>query len=142
MESSPFLPPQESSRVSVAEIIQQAIEPILRKHPADIRLDVDLAGNLPEIDQPEPLSILVRHLVRDALELMPEGGELSILGCRAPGGWDLEIADTGPPADNRPQIRQWAAAKLQGETSWHNCPQGGCAVVVRFRDRQRLVKVA
>ena len=94
----PHPPPAEMN-----PLLRSTLSPLLRQFPAAMRVDLDLAVDLPLVTDPDSFCQLVRSLVQEALKQMPEGGELTITGCRVGNGWDLEIADTGPAAEARPQ---------------------------------------
>ena len=90
-------------RLDLNAIIREACE-LLRAQAAkqNVRLDVDLAADLPLIRGSAPaLRQVVLNLATNALQAMPESGRLS---CRTHTlsdklGVELEIADTGPGID-------------------------------------------
>jgi two-component system sensor histidine kinase HydH len=95
------------------------------------------------------------NLVFNALDAMPAGGELVVTACRGEGGWELEVADTGPGIETsvlnrvfepffttKPEgtglglaIVYRIAEAHQGDVRAVNCPEGGAAFILRIPDR-------
>ena len=117
-------------------LIEQALAPMIQQRGSAIAWDFDLAHDLPEIVSTDSFNDLVRSLVCESLECLPDGGEISLTACRSGDGWDLEVADSGPDMEERPCHPRWAAAKLGVRLQWMNCPQGGCAVVAHFTEQK------
>jgi hypothetical protein len=79
---------------------------------------------------------LVR-LVEDALQAMPDGGQLDIVAVIGPNGLEFEVADSGESTEFTLRIHdesnpaqdfrktQYLAGKMQIQTQ--RCPQGGTA---------------
>jgi two-component system sensor histidine kinase HydH len=95
-------------QIDLNAVIREACE-LLRAQAAqqNVRLDVDLAADLPAIRGSAPaLRQVVLNLATNALQAMPQAGRLS---CRTrrladSGRVELEIADTGPGID--PAVRE------------------------------------
>jgi signal transduction histidine kinase len=116
------------------------------------------------IDVPNPLVVwgdrdmLRRALVNlalNAIDVMPHGGELCITGCEKRGGFELEVADSGPgvPDDIGARIFEpffttksdgaglglaivfRVAESHGGEVRVANCPEGGAAFTIRIPRR-------
>ncbi|MDM7915743.1 MAG: ATP-binding protein, partial [Candidatus Eisenbacteria bacterium] len=97
-------PPQLSPRVEpIPPLIEQTLElmePWLESRR--VRVHCDLETDLPRVfaDAAQIRQVFV-NLIRNAVEAMPEGGELTVTGCAArnPSGSDgvaLRFEDTGP----------------------------------------------
>ena len=92
------------------------------------------------------------NLILNALDAMPDGGELAVTGAAGPRGVELEIADSGPGIDDGDSPRLFEpffttksggtglgltiveriAAAHGGDVSARNCPQGGAAFTIRL----------
>jgi two-component system sensor histidine kinase HydH len=117
-----------------------------------------------EVDVPLGLKLLAdRDMVRrallnlflNALDAMPNGGELVITGVRTPEGIDIEIADSGPGVSDEVLKRAFEPfyttksdgtglglaivyRTLQmhgGEVTVANCAEGGAAFTLKFPRR-------
>lgn len=95
------------------------------------------------------------NLVLNALDAMPEGGELYISSWNSPWAYELEVADTGPGIPDEAQrqlfdpffttksngtglglaIVSRIAEAHGGEVRAANCPQGGAAFTIRVPRR-------
>lgn len=115
---------------SLAVLVECAISPLLREHPAPICFELDMPIDLMTTADPRRLSDLVTSLVRESLDQMPDGGELAVTGCQTAHGVELEIADTGSDVEYRANRLSIAAAALGCKPQWQNCPQGGAAVTL------------
>lgn len=123
----------------LAVLVECVASPLLREHPAAVVLEMNVPIDLVTTADRRRLSNLVESLVRESLRQMPDGGELTVTGCRTGHGIELEIADTGDDIDSRDVQLSLAAAALGCKPHWQNCPQGGAAVtiVLPFSDRAR-----
>lgn len=130
---------RSTADTSLAVLVECVISPLLREHPAPICFELDMPIDLMTTADPGRLSDLVASLVRESLTQMPEGGELTVTGCRTAHGVELEIADTGSDVESRGSRLSLAAAALGCKPQWQNCPQGGAAVtlVLPFHDAAR-----
>ena len=120
-----------------------------------IRLEVDVAPGKTVFADCEMLRRGIANLLRNALEAMPDGGELVITSYSGPSGFELEIADSGPGIDAEVRRRAFepfystkpGAAGLGlaivarivaahgGQVIAQNCPEGGAAFTLRFPRR-------
>ncbi len=115
---------------SLAVLVECAVSPLLRQHPAAICFELNVDINLQTTANREHLTRLIESLVSDSLCEMPDGGELTVSGCKTANGVELEIADTGSDAEYRSRLLSISAAALGCKPHWQNCPQGGAAVTI------------
>jgi signal transduction histidine kinase len=121
------------------------------------------------IDAPQPMTVCadrdmlrraVLNLALNALDAMPDGGELIITACPTFQGFELEVADTGQgiPEEALPQLFEpffttksggtglglaivdRIAAAHRGDVAAANCAEGGAAITLRFP--RRLMEAA
>jgi len=118
-------------------LVDAVAGPLLMQHKAPIVLETDIDGDLPVPADAVGTAELLRTLVDQAIEEMPDGGELTVTACETARGIELEIADTGEDADQRIQRLPMTAAAIGAELAWQNCPQGGVAVTVVFPPPQQ-----
>lgn len=132
-------PARPTTDTSLAVLVECVISPLLREHPAPVCFELDMPVDLMTTADKSRLSDLVTSLVRESLEQMPDGGELTVTGCQTAHGVELEIADTGSDIESRGSRLSLAAAALGCKPQWQNCPQGGAAVtlVLPFNDAAR-----
>jgi hypothetical protein len=130
-----------STDTSLAVLVECVVSPLLREHPAAICFELNMPMDLKTTADPVRLNDLVTSLVRQSLEQMPDGGELTVTACQTAHGVELEIADTGNDVESRSSRLSLAAAALGCKPQWQNCPQGGAAVtlVLPFNDAARKV---
>ncbi|QGJ71303.1 Two-component sensor histidine kinase [Planctomycetales bacterium 10988] len=134
-----------------------AIEPALQKLKPEleehgIHVELDIASHLYASIDAEMIGRAISNLARNAIDAMPEGGELVITAYDQGDAIELEIADNGPglELEIRPQVfdpffttkgqglglglsvvAQIAEAH-QGSINVMNCPEGGAAFTLRF----------
>lgn len=115
---------------SLAVMVECAVIPLLRQHPARICFELNVDVDLMTTANREHLTRLIESLITDSLREMPDGGELTVSGCQTANGVELEIADTGSDAEYRSRVLSISAAALGCKPHWQNCPQGGAAVTI------------
>jgi len=98
-ETSTYARLSEPQKVpgDVNDLVKESLasmEPQLQEHRLDVQLH--FADHLPHVEfDPVQLSQALRHLFRNALEAMPQGGTLNIATSRQDDLVQVEIADTG-----------------------------------------------
>jgi hypothetical protein len=127
---------------SLAVLVECVVSPLLREHPSPVCFELNMPIDLTTTADRSRLTDLLRSLVRDSLEQMADGGELTITGCMTAHGVELEVADTGSDADHRRHGLSLAAAALGCKPQWQNCPQGGAAVTLVLPINQAIRKAA
>ena len=131
-----------SSCQSLAVLVESVTAPLLIEHAAPVCLEIDVETSVPVPADPQYTADLIKSLVRQSLEEMPEGGDLSITACEMAHGLELELADTGGDVDSRPTRLPMAAAAIGARIDWQNCPQGGAAATITFRAQGGQQRVA
>lgn len=148
-----------------ANDLRPIIRQCLKKWHVDIArqpatLTVDLAVPLPVLCQAEDTEPLIDEMLRIVISRLVPDGELSVIGCRAAGIIELEIADSGPQLPCESQQNRWVfpprvladtrqLASIQpqaiafGGRVWATpCPQGGMAWTLRLPSRATTKRAA
>ena len=141
---------------SVAELIQEVCDSLAPQLLAQqILVDVDVSLDLRLMADRDMLRRSVLNLMLNALDAMPDGGELVVTAVDGPGGFELEIADSGCGIDaaNHERIFEpffttksegtglglaivYRIAEAHGGTvRVDNCPEGGAAITIRIPRR-------
>lgn len=127
---------------SLAVLVESVIAPLLIQHDAPVCLELDIDTSV-EVPAEQLRTVeLLRTLVTQSLQEMPEGGDLTVTACETPTGLELELADTGCDIADRQKRLPLAAAAIGASLRWQNCPQGGAAVTIRFRPREEARRAA
>ncbi|MCG8447960.1 MAG: ATP-binding protein [Pirellulales bacterium] len=120
-----------------------------------IRILVDIAPHTRVSADREMMRRAVLNLMLNALDVMPEGGELVITSFDSPSGFELEVADSGPGLDRQQMQRAsgpffttktggagWGLAIVHRIAEAHggrviaaNCPEGGAAFTIQLPRR-------
>jgi hypothetical protein len=112
-------------------LIRPAAESAFADALPRIEIDAPVAGDCP-LD-PALLRALVRSLVRAATEDVSDCREVLITICATDESFEIEVADDGPPLQQRAPRLPLAAAAAGAELRWEDCPQGGVAVTAMIR---------
>jgi hypothetical protein len=127
---------------TLAVLVESVAGPLLMQHTAPIALEMDVRADLDVPADPVRTADLVRTLVKQAIDEMPDGGDLTVTACETAHGIELEMADTGSDIEQRAQRLPLAAAAIGAQLVWQNCPQGGAAVTVTFRRQSGQGRIA
>lgn len=125
-----WMEPSECRNLLV--LVESVTAPLLIQHPTPVCLEMDVDLELPIPCDPQQAADLITALSRQALDAMPDGGDLTVTACQTASGIELEIADSGADAEQRGCHHPIAAAAINAELTWQNCPQGGVAVTIHF----------
>jgi hypothetical protein len=113
-------------------LVESVTAPLLIQHQAPVCLELDIELELPVPSDSQRTADLITALSQQALQAMPDGGDLMITACETDAGIELEIADSGIDVANRERHLPIAAAAINADLTWQNCPQGGVAVTILF----------
>lgn len=143
--------------VRIGELISEVCdEQAMALVQSGIRVEIDAKSQILEAD-PTMLRQAIRHLVCNAIDAMPDGGELVITAFQSSDAFEVEIADTGPGLGQQVQealfrpyfstkphraglglwVAQGIAAAHGGDVQAANCPEGGAAFTLRLPYRTR-----
>lgn len=140
---------QVDVRGLISEIVD-GLAPQLAAQQISCRLE--LASGAPLSIDRDMLRRAVLNLVLNAIDAMPEGGELVVTSWRGSRGFEIEVADSGAGVPNEVAERlfepffttkregtglglaivQRIAEAHAGSVSVSNCPEGGAAFTLRF----------
>jgi signal transduction histidine kinase len=150
-------------RVAVLEVVQELIDSLAPQLEAQsIRTSVDCTSDLIASVDRDMLRRSLLNLVLNALDALPEGGELVITACPTTAGIEIEVADSGPgvptPLSERLfepffttktggtglglAIVERIAAAHGGRVTVRNCPEGGAAFTLIFPQRHSALERA
>jgi signal transduction histidine kinase len=110
----------------------------------------------------EMLRRCITNLSLNAIDAMPNGGELVITSYSGPHGFELEIADSGPGLSDQVRRRMFEpffttkqhgtglglaivsriAEVHGGDLTARNCPEGGAAFTLRIPVSQHALQAA
>lgn len=100
-------------------------------------LEIDLPAGWQSPLEDQVLSTLVRSLVKASIECAEDCDELLITIYDSGDVVEIEVADDGPPLQERAQRLPMAAAAVGAELVWQDCPQGGVALTAIIPKAQR-----
>ncbi len=140
-------------RFLVASLIHEVVESVQPQLEAQqIRVVCETTRDLELTADRDMLRRALLNLIFNALEVMPEGGQLDIGAWRVGDAVEIEVADSGPGLSDQVQahlFEPFFTTKPEGTglgltiveriVSAHggaihamNCPQGGAAFILRF----------
>lgn len=140
----------------LAEEIIESVAPQLRAQGVEVELDIP-PHSLLDADR-EMIRRAILNLVLNALDAMPEGGELVITAYDGPRAFELEVADSGPGLPDGDKARLFEpfystkptgtglglaivshiAEAHGGKVTAINCPEGGAAFTLRIPHRRAM----
>jgi signal transduction histidine kinase len=141
------------SEFAVAPLIEEVCQSLAPQWDAQcIELQLDCPPELKLRADRDMLRRAVLNLALNALDVMPDGGELSVSVCRTPRGIEIELADTGPGIEAASLSRlcepfyttksggtglglaivERIATAHGGRVMPLNCPEGGAAFTLLF----------
>lgn len=144
--------------VSVRRLVEEVFASLAPQLAAQgIATHVDIPAEAILSADPDMLRRAVLNLALNAIDAMPEGGELSAAAAYGSGGFELEIADSGPGLCDEVRQRVFepffttkhngtglglaivyrVAEAHGGEVRVQNCPEGGAAFTLRLPCRVR-----
>lgn len=117
-----------------------------------VTVELDAPHGQMSLADPDLLRRAILNLVLNALDAMPDGGQLVVTACNGPEGVELEVADSGPgvaPQDCERIFEPFYTTKCggtglglaivariaeaHGGRVWvRNCPEGGAAFTIEI----------
>jgi len=117
-----------------------------------VAIDIDVPRDISVLADRGMIRCLLINLVMNALDAMPDGGDLVITGCAGPEGVELEVADSGAGIDENVREKMFEpffttkssgtglglaivgriAEVHEAQLRVDNCFEGGAAITVRF----------
>jgi two-component system sensor histidine kinase HydH len=137
----------------VGDLVEEVCESLAPQLEAQrIDLDVDVPPNTVLTADREMVRRALLNLVLNAIDVMPDGGQLVITSYDGADGFELEIADSGPGLSEEDQRRVFepfyttkqngtglglaivyhVAEAHGGTVTAMNCPEGGAAFTIKF----------
>jgi signal transduction histidine kinase len=130
-------------------VVQDAVAQFSRAiSQQNIEVTLDVPADIQLLADESSLASAIGHLVHNAIESMPAGGELVLTGYAGTSDVELEVADSGPSLEERtsatvsecavdPQKDRLAicdriAHMHGGRLTILNCPEGGAAFTLHI----------
>jgi signal transduction histidine kinase len=134
----------------LVEEVCESLNPQLEAQRIDVEIDVP-PNTLLTADR-EMVRRALLNLVLNAVDVMPDGGDLVITSYDGARGFELEVADSGPGLSEEDQRRMFepfyttkqhgtglglavvyhVAEAHGGNVTAVNCPEGGAAFTIKF----------
>ena len=140
----------------VCQLIEEVCESLAPQFEAQgVEIEIDVPPNTSLFADRELIRRAILNLTLNALDVMPEGGELVVTSYESATGFELEIADSGPGLSDEQQKRLFepfystketgtglglsvvahAAEAHGGSITAINCPEGGAAFTLKIPRR-------
>lgn len=123
-----------------------------------VELDIDVPTNTVLTADREMLRRAILNLVQNALDAMPQGGQLVITSFESNCGLEIEVADSGPGLSEEAKMKvlgRFYATRQSGQrdglpvvfrimqahsgtVTAANCPEGGAAFTLRIPHRRAI----
>jgi signal transduction histidine kinase len=149
--------------IPVRQLIEgllQSLAPQLSAQHIFVDLDVPSVHHV--FADHDMLRRCVLNLTLNAIDVMPDGGQLVITSYSGPTGFELEIADSGPGLSDEVRRRMFEpffttksngtglglaivcriAEVHGGDLNARNCPEGGAAFTIRIPVKQQALEAA
>jgi signal transduction histidine kinase len=146
-------------RPLLEETLQSLASQLEARH---IRVELDVPSVHQLFADREMLRRCIVNLSLNAIDAMPNGGELVITSYSGPHGFELEIADSGTGLTDQVRRRMFepffttkhnasglglaivsrVAEAHGGDLTARNCPEGGAAFTLRIPASQHMMKAA
>ncbi len=144
------------SNFLVCQLIDEVCESLAPQFEAQgVEIEIDVPPNTSLLADRELIRRAILNLTLNALDVMPDGGELVVTSYEATTGFELEIADSGPGLSVEQQKKLFdpfyttketgtglglsvvahAAEAHGGSISAINCPEGGAAFTLKIPRR-------
>jgi signal transduction histidine kinase len=141
----------------VAELAREVCESLDPQLAAQrIRTEIDIPSATTLRADRDMIRRAILNLILNALDVMPDGGELVITACQHHASFELEVADSGPGIAEEAQLRVFEpfyttksegtglglaivhriAEAHGGQVVAKNCPEGGAAFTLRLPNRR------
>ena len=104
-------------RADLKEVVSRAVETLsLKAEAQSVRIALDIPEDLPADLDPRRIERVVANLIGNALEAMPQGGEITVSAAREADSALVMVRDTGPgiPAEIRDRLFQPFATSHKG----------------------------
>jgi signal transduction histidine kinase len=145
---------------TLVDDVLQSLAPQFDAQGIDVTVDVPLGQRL--WADHDMLRRCVLNLTLNALDAMPDGGQLVVTSVAGPRGFELEIADSGPGLSDEARRRMFEpffttkssgtglglaivnriAEAHGGEILACNCPEGGAAFTLRIPTATHVLEAA
>ncbi len=137
----------------IGPMVQEVCESLAPQFEAQaVEIEIDVPPNTLLTADREMIRRAILNLVLNALDVMPDGGELVITSYDSHEGFELEVADSGPGLSEEQQNRLFepfystketgtglglsvvahAVEAHGGTVTAINCPEGGAAFTIRL----------